>query len=160
MSKVHSSDGPSLSMDRYLCRFPKSQEILIGLQMYDSGLADSSKQPNNIKSFMAILNLWMLGIFGAFVLVLVGILLFFHLYLICSNLTTIEDFQLSRLEIARWDTPRRDGNHLLNSKNAHKHIKSFDMGTRLNMLAIFGNNPLLWLYPNVPAGDGIAFPIK
>jgi len=64
----------------------------------------------------------------------------FHLYLILTNSTTIEN-----LEQAEGET-----------------VLKYDQGTRLNWMQVFGRNPWLWLLPiygksGKPLGDGVTW---
>lgn len=58
----------------------------------------------------------------------------FHVYLVCNNRTTIENFQKSNYKV--------DGDPI-----ATKYLNMFDIGYSRNLKEIMGNNPLLWLLP-------------
>ena len=77
------------------------------------------------------------------VLFVMGMFFKFHIWLVSSNMTTIENMNKER-----------------SGYNPH-----YNMGAKYNWLQVFGNNKLLWPFPvfmdsGKPIGDGVIWPTK
>ncbi|KAJ1952001.1 palmitoyltransferase for Vac8p [Dipsacomyces acuminosporus] len=86
------------------------------------------------------------GVFALCLLVFTG----FHIYLLLSNLTTIESYERNNYKIAHG------------RRSAHsKYVNLFNVGTKKNFHQVLGSRCLLWPVPiSTTVGDGVRFPIN
>ncbi|XP_037521144.2 palmitoyltransferase ZDHHC15A [Rhipicephalus sanguineus] len=81
-----------------------------------------------------------LYVFGVVLSLSLGSFLYFHITMVCSNVTTLEDLRPHQFK------DRRD---------------SFDVGLRNNIAEVFGHRKALWFLPVFTAlGDGARFPTR
>ncbi|KAI8322859.1 zf-DHHC-domain-containing protein, partial [Martensiomyces pterosporus] len=74
----------------------------------------------------------------------------FHIYLVLSNLTTIESYERNNYKI---QNARRNARS--------KYINLFNIGAKKNFHQVFGSRWLLWPIPvHTTVGDGIRFPVN
>ncbi|KAJ2507795.1 Palmitoyltransferase [Coemansia sp. RSA 2049] len=102
------------------------------------------RQPTQIEVAFLIINITLSGI----VLVFVGILSGYHVYLVGCNTTTIESREKDR--VAR----------LIKAKKCKPAPYPYDLGLLRNFNAVFGETPWLWWLPVSAAGTGLDFPIS
>ncbi|KAJ1820171.1 Palmitoyltransferase [Coemansia sp. RSA 2675] len=123
--------------------------VLHGLRLYE--LVEDAingtyyvRQPTQIEVVFLIVNLSA----TLLVLLFVGILSGYHLYLVGNNTTTIESREKDR--VAR----------LIKSKKCKPTPYPYDLGIVRNFKSVFGENMLLWWVPKRPLGTGLDFDIK
>ncbi|KAI9504224.1 Palmitoyltransferase [Coemansia spiralis] len=102
------------------------------------------RQPTQTEVAFLIINITL----ASLVLLFVGILSGYHLYLVGNNTTTIESREKDR--VAR----------LIKSKKCKPTPYPYDLGIVRNFKSVFGNNVLLWWVPKRAVGTGLNFPIK
>ncbi|KAI9027182.1 DHHC palmitoyltransferase-domain-containing protein [Phycomyces nitens] len=79
------------------------------------------------------------------VLFCVGILSVYHLYCIAKNQSTIEGWERGKVE------------KLVKRSKIPPVVYPFDISIYKNICSVFGDNPLLWLWPQSPKSNGIDF---
>ncbi|KAJ2078181.1 Palmitoyltransferase [Coemansia sp. RSA 988] len=102
------------------------------------------RQPTQTEVAFLIINMTLLF----FVLVLVGALSCYHLYLVSRNTTTIESREKDRVA------------KLVRSKRCQPTPYPYDLGVVRNFKALFGDSVLLWWLPKRMAGTGLDFSIR
>ncbi|KAJ1917926.1 Palmitoyltransferase [Mycoemilia scoparia] len=102
------------------------------------------RQPTQAEVGFLITNICLLFL----VLMFVGALCVYHLFLVISNTTTIEKSEKKRVE------------KLISKGHAAPCEYPYDLGMMNNLKSVFGDNPLLWWLPTPAKGDGLDFPIK
>ncbi|KAJ2298282.1 Palmitoyltransferase, partial [Coemansia sp. RSA 2706] len=102
------------------------------------------RQPTQTEVAFLIINMTLLF----FVLLLVGILSCYHLYLVARNTTTIESREKGRVA------------KLIRSKKCQPTPYPYDLGILRNFKSVFGDSVLLWWLPKRMAGTGLDFPIR
>lgn len=103
-------------------------------------------QPTTIELVMMITNIIL-----CFVLLFTVFILFlFQSYYVATNITTIETYEKERMDklVERGKL------------DAERAKFPYDLGLFRNLRQILGPNPLLWLFPQKPEGDGIAFEVN
>ncbi|KAJ1718600.1 Palmitoyltransferase, partial [Coemansia erecta] len=102
------------------------------------------RQPTQTEVAFLIINTTLAGL----VLLFVGILSGYHLYLVGSNTTTIESREKSRVE------------KLVRAKRCQPTPYPYDLGFVRNLKSVFGPRVLAWWIPQRAAGSGLDFDIK
>ncbi|KAJ1844775.1 Palmitoyltransferase [Coemansia sp. RSA 2703] len=102
------------------------------------------RQPTQTEVAFLIINTTLAGL----VLLFVGILSGYHLYLVGSNTTTIESREKSRVE------------KLVRAKRCQPTPYPYDLGFVRNLKSVFGPHVLTWWVPQRAAGSGLDFDIK
>ncbi|KAJ2273996.1 Palmitoyltransferase [Coemansia sp. RSA 370] len=102
------------------------------------------RQPTQTEVAFLIINITLLF----FVLLLVGALSCYHLYLIAGNTTTIESREKDRVA------------KLIRNKKCQPTPYPYNLGILRNFKSIFGDSVLLWWLPRPMAGSGLDFPIR
>jgi palmitoyltransferase len=74
----------------------------------------------------------------------VGMLAVWQIHLLMRNKTTIEDWDFEDLK----QEAKKEGKSI---------VFPYDIGIVENVKQIMGRNPLLWLLPTKPEGDGLSF---
>ncbi|KAJ1799256.1 Palmitoyltransferase [Coemansia sp. RSA 2399] len=101
------------------------------------------RQPTQIEVAFLIINITLAGI----VLLFVGILSGYHVYLIGCNTTTIESREKDRVT------------RLIKAKKCKPAPYPYDLGPLRNFRAVFGDSIWLWWLPTPARGSGLDFPI-
>jgi len=83
---------------------------------------------------------------------------FFHCYLLCKNMTTIEFHAMMCSE----QTQPLDHSDRASTKATGADSGSpYDLGVYGNLCSVLGTNPLMWFVPlGGPSGDGLSFPLS
>ncbi|KAJ1899461.1 Palmitoyltransferase [Coemansia sp. S100] len=102
------------------------------------------RQPTQIEVVFLIIDLSA----SLLVLLFVGILSGYHLYLVGNNTTTIESREKDRVV------------RLIKSKKCKPTPYPYDLGIVRNFKSVFGESVLLWWVPKQPTGTGLDFDIK
>ncbi|KAJ2780795.1 Palmitoyltransferase [Coemansia javaensis] len=103
-----------------------------------------ARQPTQTEVAFLIVNITLLF----FVLLLVGVLSCYHLYLVARNTTTIEAREKERVA------------KLVRSKKCPPTPYPYDLGILRNFRAVLGDSILLWWLPKPAAGTGLDFAIR
>ncbi|KAJ2774691.1 Palmitoyltransferase [Coemansia nantahalensis] len=103
-----------------------------------------ARQPTQTEVAFLIVNMTLLF----FVLMLVGILSGYHVYLVGRNTTTIESREKERVA------------KLVRAKKCQPTPYPYDLGILRNFKAVFGDNVLLWWLPKRAVGTGLDFDIR
>ncbi|KAJ1567747.1 Palmitoyltransferase [Cladochytrium tenue] len=83
------------------------------------------------------------------VLFLVGILTVWQSYYVCTNATTIESMENSKIEEL-----------FERGRIRHNPVYPYDLGMWRNLGELLGYPFFLWLFPLPPRGDGLSFPVN
>ncbi|KAL4428875.1 hypothetical protein ABPG74_001362 [Tetrahymena malaccensis] len=88
----------------------------------------------------------------------IGHFFYFHIQLMLSNVTTIE--QLEKVKEKLDNGNQKDKVSVLDNIESNQNV--YDLGKRKNFYQVFGQNPILWLLPvfgesGRPYGDGVAW---
>ncbi|KAJ1865834.1 Palmitoyltransferase [Coemansia sp. RSA 989] len=102
------------------------------------------RQPTQTEVAFLIINISLLF----FVLLLVGILSCYHLYLVARNTTTIESREKERVA------------KLVRSKKCQPTPYPYDLGVLRNFKSVFGPSMALWWLPQRMPGSGLDFSIR
>ncbi|KAJ1963213.1 Palmitoyltransferase [Dipsacomyces acuminosporus] len=102
------------------------------------------RQPTQTEVAFLIINMTLLF----FVLLFVGVLSCYHVYLVSRNTTTIESREKERVV------------KLVKAKKCKPTPYPYDLGMLRNFKSVFGENVLLWWQPKRMAGSGLDFSIK
>jgi len=114
--------------------------IFITITMSEAVQRSVEEETPASKRFLLVLGSTLAVIMGT----LMGCFLTFHIHLLMKGMTTIEFCEKSMS-----GTPHGGKSH---------GAVSYDLGLWINLKAVFGPNPFLWLLPISPAeGNGIAF---
>ncbi|KAJ1955975.1 palmitoyltransferase for Vac8p [Linderina pennispora] len=74
----------------------------------------------------------------------------FHIYLVLSNLTTIESYERNHFKVQQQQGLRQS-----------KYVNLFDVGAKKNFYQVFGSTWYWWFVPvTTTMGDGVRFPIN
>ncbi|KAJ2850876.1 Palmitoyltransferase, partial [Coemansia erecta] len=102
------------------------------------------RQPTQTEVAFLIINLTLAGL----VLLFVGVLSCYHVYLVARNTTTIESREKSRVE------------KLVRARKCQPTPYPYDLGILRNFKSVFGQRVLLWWVPRRMAGGGLDFEIR
>ncbi|ORX66953.1 zf-DHHC-domain-containing protein [Linderina pennispora] len=102
------------------------------------------RQPTQTEVAFLIINMTLLF----FVLLFVGILSGYHLYLVGGNTTTIEAREKERVA------------KLVQSRKCQPTPYPYNLGIVRNFKSVFGDSPLLWWVPKQLSGTGLDFAIR
>jgi hypothetical protein len=121
---------------------------VLGLRLYEIISEEmmiwySPRAPDNMELIFLMLDI----IANIIVLVPVGMLSIFHIWSICENITTIESWEMKKIE-----KMMRDG-------QIKKAEFPYHIGIYHNICQVLGPNPLLWLWPQRMLGDGLTYPV-
>lgn len=94
----------------------------------------------------------------------ISMLLFFHIYLLLTNQSTLGTAAGRRIERATRPLMLRACTETMNKARIrgreHRSERPFDRGFRQNFIGVFGPQPSLWLCPmNTSLGDGCAYEV-
>ncbi|KAJ1863830.1 Palmitoyltransferase, partial [Coemansia sp. RSA 486] len=103
-----------------------------------------ARQPTQTEVAFLIINLTLAGL----VLLFVGILSCYHLYLVARNTTTIESREKSRVE------------KLVRAKRCRPTPYPYDLGIVRNFKSVFGPRVLAWWVPRRMPGSGLDYEIR
>ncbi|EPB87803.1 hypothetical protein HMPREF1544_05332 [Mucor circinelloides 1006PhL] len=101
-------------------------------------------KPGTSEVVMIVVDILLAGI----VVLAVGVLAIYHTYCLFKGQTTIEGWE-------RTKTKR-----LINRRKIDPVEFPFDVGFYKNICSVLGDNPLLWVWPSAPKGDGLKYTVK
>ncbi|RKP08939.1 DHHC palmitoyltransferase-domain-containing protein [Thamnocephalis sphaerospora] len=121
---------------------------VLGLRVYEiaadeNALWYTSRSPDNAELLFLLLNL----LAATIVFIMVGMLSIFHVWSVCGNVTTIENWENSKI-----DKMVRDG-------MLAKSEFPYNVGVYENLCQVLGPNPLLWLWPQRATDNGLEYPV-
>ncbi|KAI8878687.1 zf-DHHC-domain-containing protein [Backusella circina FSU 941] len=87
-------------------------------------------------------------VLASIIVLFVGILSIYHTYCLFRGNTTIEGGEIRKTK------------RLIKRKKIDKVEFPFRLSVYNNICSVFGNNPILWVLPLPPPGDGIKFEVK
>ncbi|OAD02964.1 hypothetical protein MUCCIDRAFT_142897 [Mucor lusitanicus CBS 277.49] len=101
-------------------------------------------KPGTSEVVVVVIDILLAGI----VLLAVGVLAIYHTYCLFKGQTTIEGWE-------RTKTKR-----LISRRKIDPVEFPFDVGFYKNICSVLGDNPLLWVWPSPPKGDGLKYAVK
>lgn len=121
---------------------PKFYILLVTFNTLYSG--QFRAEPSKTEVVFLVLNF----VLAFVVLFCVGILSIYHLYCMSRNQSSIESYERSKVKT------------LIRRGKVFPVPYPYDIGFYKNICSVLGNNPLLWLWPQKAAGDGLTYPVR